>query len=154
MKSILKKAMIPIFLSIICGAVCGRLVYKIYLGDTGVAFDGNLIYLIQSGEYSSYDNMRANTIGYDYVYYEEDDLYKTVIGVTKNENNIEKIKNAYEGEVIVNEYYTEDEILNNQLNEYDNLLIRESDSEKKKEIIIDMLNLYKGEDSIKLTKVS
>jgi len=154
MKSILKKAMIPIFLSIICGALCGRVVYKIYLGDTEVTFGGNLIYLVQSGAYSSYDNMRANTIGYDYVYYEEDNLYKTIIGVTKNKDNIEKIKEAYKGEVTINEYYNEDEILNKKLNEFDNLLIKEDDSEKIKEIIIEMLNLYKGENGIKLTKVS
>ena len=47
MKDILKKALVPIFLSIICGFLCSRVVYKIYLGDTNLAYDGNLIYLIQ-----------------------------------------------------------------------------------------------------------
>ena len=108
MKEILKKAMMPIFLSIVFGGICGQIVYKIYLGNTELALGGNLIYLIQSGAYSSYDNMRANTIGYDYVYYEEDNLYKAIIGVTKNKDNIEKIKKTYGKEVIVNEYYTED----------------------------------------------
>ena len=96
MKDILKKALVPIFLSIICGFLCARVVYKIYLGDTNLAYDGNLIYLIQSGAYSTYDSMRANTISYDYVYYEEDELFKTVIGVTKNKSNIDKIKKVYE----------------------------------------------------------
>ncbi len=154
MKEILKKAMMPIFLSIICGGICGRVVYKIYLGDNKLAFDGNLIYLIQSGAYNSYDNMRANTIGYDYVYYEEDNLYKTIIGITKNKDNIEKIKKSYDKEVIVSEYYTENKELNFKINEYDNLLLKEEDDEKIKKLIIDMLNLYKGEDSIKLIKIS
>ena len=79
MKLILKKAVIPIFLSIIFGGICGRVVYKIYLGNTDLAFDNNLIYLVQNGTYSTYDNMRANTVGYDYVYYEENNSYNTNI---------------------------------------------------------------------------
>lgn len=154
MKAILKKAMIPIFLSIICGCICGRVVYKIYLGDNELAYDGNLIYLIQSGAYSSYDSMRTNTIGYDYVYYEEDELFKTVIGITKNSNNIEKIKKVYDGEVLVNEYYIEDPKLNSKIIEYDSMLSKEEDNNKIKDIIIEMLNLYKGENDIKLIKIS
>jgi len=154
MKSILKKAVVPIFLSIVCGSLCGRVVYGIYLGDDNLSFNNNLIYLIQSGAYSSYDNMRANTIGYDYVYYEEDDLYKTVIGVTKNMDNVEKIKKIYGREVIVSEYYSNDNNLNNLLSQYDYNLLNETDDTKIKEIVIEMLNLYKEEDTGKLIKVS
>ena len=154
MKAIIKKAMIPIFLSIICGCICGRVVYKIYLGDNELAYDGNLIYLVQSGAYSSYDSMRTNTIGYDYVYYEEDELFKTVIGITKNSNNIEKIKKVYGGEIIINEYYIEDPKLNSKIIEYDSMLSKEEDNNKIKDIVIEMLNLYKGENNIKLIKIS
>jgi len=154
MKETLKKAMIPIFLSIICGSFCGRVVYKIYLGDSKLAYDGNLIYLVQSGAYSTYDNMRTSTIGYDYVYYEEDNLFKTVIGVTKNKENIEKIRNIYNGDILISEYYIEDSVLNSKIIEYDNLLLKEDDNSKIKEIVIEMLNLYKGGNDIKLIKIS
>ena len=154
MKEILKKAMIPIFLSIICGCISGRVVYKIYIGNNNLAYDGNLIYLIQSGAYSSYDSMRANTIGYDYAYYEEDNLFKTIIGITKNIENIEKIKMVYGKEIIISEYYSDDRKLNDKLIEYDNLLKREEDSQIIKEIIIEMLNLYKKENDTKLIKIS
>lgn len=154
MKEILKKAMIPIFLSIICGCICGRVVYKIYLGENELAYNGNLIYLVQSGAYSTYDNMRANTIGYDYVYYEEDNLYKTVIGITKNKKNIDKIKEVYDGDVIVTEYYIEDAVLNNKIVEYDNILLKEKENIKIKDIVIKMLNLYKENNDIKLIKIS
>lgn len=154
MKNIIKKAIIPVFLSIICGFVCGHFVYKIYLDGDMLSIDNNIIYLIQSGAYSSYNNMRANTIGYDYIYFEEDDLYKTVIGVTKNKENIKKIKKVYDREVVVNEYYIENIDLNNKLISYDNILSKEDNEEEIKKIIIDMLNLYKGDDNIKLTKVS
>lgn len=154
MKEIIKRAMIPIFLSIICGAICGRMVYKIYLGDSDLAYDGNLIYLIQSGAYSTYDSMRANAINYDYIYYEEDELFKTVIGITKNENNIEKIKKIYGSEVIVTRYYSDDDLLNSKIFEYDNKLSKETDEENIKKIISEMLKLYKGDDSQKLIKIS
>lgn len=154
MKEILKKAMIPIFLSIIIGGICGRVVYKIYLGNTNLIYEGNLIYLIQSGAYTSYDNMRANTIGYDYVYYEEDNMYKTVIGVTKNKKNIEKIKDIYGNNIIINEYYVEDNALNNKIIEYDKKLSNEEDNNKIKEIIGDMLYIYKDKNNAKLIKIS
>lgn len=154
MKQILKRSIIPIFLSIICGFICGKIVYKIYLGNSDIAYDGKLIYLIQSGAYSSYDNMRANTIGYNYVYYEEDDLFKTIIGITKNEENIEKIKNTYGKEVIINKYYINDQKLNNKIIEYDKKLLKETEEEQIKKIIIEMLNLYKGEEDTTLIKIS
>lgn len=154
MKEILKRAMIPVFLSIILGGICGRVVYKIYLDDSGLGYDDNIIYLIQSGEYSSYDNMRADTVGYDYVYYEEDKLYKTVIGITKNKDNIDKIKNVYDGEVSVFKYYTDDILLNKELTNYDNILQLEEDNDKIMEIVVKMLNLYKDNSDAKLIKVS
>lgn len=154
MKQILKRSIIPIFLSIICGFICGKVVYKIYLGNSDIAYNGKLIYLIQIGAYSSYDNMRANTIGYNYVYYEEDELFKTIIGITKKEENIEKIKKLYDKEVIVNKYYISDQKLNNKIIEYDNNLSKETDEEKIKKIITEMLNLYKGEEDTTLIKIS
>lgn len=154
MKQILKKAIIPIFLSIICGFLCGRMVYKIYLGNNDLSYDKNLIYLIQSGAYSTYDNMRANTIGNNYVYYQEDELYKTIIGITKNKKNIEKIKKIYDGEVIINEYYSNDQILNNKILEYDKQLLKEENNDKIKDIVLEVLNLYKGEVDTKLIKIS
>lgn len=154
MKTILKKAVLPIFLSVLCGAICGKTIYKIYLDNNDLVIDDNLVYLIQTGAYSSYDNMRANTLGYDYIYYKEDNLYKTVVGVTKNKNNVDKIKNIYNEEVIINEYYSENKELNSKLNEYDELLLLETDTDKIKKIIVDMLNLYKNNDSNKLIKIS
>ena len=154
MKEILKKAMIPIFLSIISGFACGKIVYDIYLGDSDLTYDNNLVYLIQSGAYSSYDSMRANTTSYDYIYYEEDDLFKTVIGLTKKEENIEKIKSNYNGDIIITKYYITDNELNSKIIEYDNILSNEKNKDKIKEVIIKMLNLYKGENDIKLIKVS
>ena len=88
-----KKVVIPVFISIICGAICGKIVYNIY-DENDTFLVNNTMYLLQAGAYSSYDNMRANTMGNNYVYYEDDGLYKAIIGITSSYDNIEKIKNA------------------------------------------------------------
>ncbi len=102
-----KKVVIPVFISILCGGICGKIVYNIY-DENDTFLTNSTMYLLQAGAYSSYDNMRANTMGNNYVYYEDDGLYKAIIGITSSYDNIEKIKNAYNGEVIVNEYYLND----------------------------------------------
>ena len=151
---ILKKAVVPIFISIIFGLLCGRVVYKIYLDDSNLKLDSDLIYLLQSDSYDSYDNMRANTTNYNYIYYKEDNLYKTIIGVTKNKENIDKIKLLYNKDLTITKYRSEDTILNDKIIEYDKKLSSEEDIEKSKQIIIEMLNLYKDENDIKMIKVS
>ena len=147
-----KKVVIPVFISIICGAICGKIVYNIY-DENDTFLTNSTMYLLQAGAYSSYDNMRANTMGNNYVYYEDDGLYKAIIGITSSYDNIEKIKNAYNGEVIVNEYYLNDIELSNKIYELDKELSKEEDSNNIKEIINSMLALYK-EGNINLTKVN
>ena len=147
-----KKVVIPVFISISCGAICGKIVYNIYAeNDTLLA--NNTMYLLQAGAYSSYDNMRANTMGNNYVYYEDDGLYKAIIGITSSYDNIEKIKNSYDGEVIVNEYYLNDVELSNKIYELDKKLNKEENTDNIREIINSMLELYKKEN-INLTKVN
>ena len=68
----LKKIVGPLFLAVICGAVSGRLVYSIYMENNDFSNLSDIIYLIQVGAYSSYDNMKANTLSNNYVYYEDD----------------------------------------------------------------------------------
>ena len=147
-----KKVVIPVFISILCGAVCGKIVYNIY-AENDTLFDNNTMYLLQAGAYSSYDNMRANTMGNNYVYYEDDGLYKAIIGITSSYDNIEKIKNSYNGEVIVNEYYLNDVELSNKIYELDKKLNKEENTDNIREIINSMLELYKKEN-INLTKVN
>ena len=147
-----KKVVIPVFISILCGGICGKIVYNIY-DENDTFLTNNTMYLLQAGAYSSYDNMRANTMGNNYVYYEDDGLYKAIIGITSSYDNIEKIKNAYNGEVIVNEYYLNDIELSNKISKLDKELSKEEDSNNIKEIINSMLALYK-EENINLTKVN
>ena len=144
----LKKVLIPIFLSVVCGAICGRLVYGIYDKKLDEELTGEKIYLIQSGAYSSYDSMVSNVLMSNYVYYEDDDgLYKSIVALTEDYNNIEKIKNTYSSNVYVVEYYSKDEDLNKKIKEYDLQLKQTSEQSKIKEIVANMLVLYKDKNT-------
>lgn len=153
LKQKLKKIVVPIFLSVICGGLCGNLVYSIYDDKTDTIFTNNMVYLLQSGAYSSYDNMRANAIGLNYVYYEDGGLYKTIIGITRDSDNIEKIKSTYKDEIIVSKYIIDDIDLCKKIGEYDKLLKNMNNEEEIKKIVFSMLDLYKQDKDIKLAKI-
>lgn len=147
MKKKLTKVLIPFFLSIICGIICGRLVYSIYDKKLEVDLNGEKIFLIQSGAYSTYDKMVDHTFLSNYVYYEDDGLYKSIIGITNNYDNIEKIKNTYNFDVLVKEYYSKDKELNDKIKEYDILIKNTSDDKEIKRIISEVLALYKDKNT-------
>jgi len=154
MKKILRRILTPIFLSVICGFICGKLVFQIYDNDLEKDLYGEKIYLIQSGAYSNYDNMVKNTSLTNYIYYEDDGLFKSVIGVTESKKNVEKITSVYGKEVIVNEYYSKDDSLNKKIQEYDKKLKNTTDSSKITEITSEILKLYKENKNISLIKVT
>ena len=148
MKKKLKKVLFPIFLSVICGAICGRLVYDIYAKKLESDINGEKIYLVQAGAYSTYDNMVSSTMLSNYVYYEDDDgLYKSIIGLTSNYDNVEKIKSTYKDVVIVNEYYSKDKELNQRIKEYDLKLENTDKEDDIKDIVSAMLALYKDKNT-------
>lgn len=151
----IKKVMVPIVLSVICGCVCGKLVYDIYEPKVEEAVIGKKIYLVQAGAYSNYDSMVDNTMMSNYIYYEDKDgLYKAVIGVTENYDNVKKIVGTYDGEVIVNEYYSDDFDLNKKIEEYDDKISNSNGNDEVKELVLEMLALYKDRDDSTLVKVS
>ena len=155
MKTIIKKVLIPIFLSVICGSICGKLVYDIYDKDISKEIQGEKIYLLQAGAYSTYDSMVKNTLINNYIYYEDyDGLYKAIIGITENYNNIELIKNSYGKEVIVSEYYSKNKELNEKIKEYDKKISKMNNKEEIQNTVLEMLTLYKDNDDKTLVKIS
>ena len=154
MKKKLKKVVIPCFLSIICGSICGKLIYGIYDKEIDEYISGEKIYLIQAGAYSNYDNMVKNTSLNNYIYYKDDDgLFKSIVGVTENKDNIEKIKNTYSNEVIVTEYYSTDTELNQKINELDKKLNQTDTKEEIQKLVLEVLNLYKDKKTT-LTQIT
>lgn len=148
----IKKIILSIILSVLLGYLSGIIVYKIYESDTDEVINSNKIYLLQSGAYSSIDSMKVNTSVSNYVYYNDSGIYKTIIALTKDKNNIDKIKNAYNIDMIINEYYLEDENVNKIINEYDTKLKTIENKEEIIDMVDNMLLTYKEKDGLKLVK--
>ena len=153
MKKVIKGIFVPLVISIIFGFICGKLVYSVYGDDIENKLSSSKLYLVQNGEYLTYDNMREENSGNNYVYYKDDEGYKTIVGITKNADNISKIKKLYNDTVSVSEYYISNELLNNKQNEYDIELASVSDMHEVKEVVDNILNLYREEDTIRLILV-
>lgn len=150
----LKKIVVPIFLSVFCGFVCGRLMFSIYEDKGSSILDSNVIYLLQDSSYSDYETMKASGVSANYIYYEEDGKYNMVVAMTKNKNNIEKIKEVYGKDLKVTEYLLSDDSINDMIDEYDIKLGSTTDGEEIKKIIIDMINIYKDREDVKMAKIS
>lgn len=154
MKDKIKKIVTPIFLSILCGMVCGRLMFSIYEDKGSSILDSNVIYLLEDASYEDIDSMKASTLSSSYMYYEEDGNYKAVVAMTKNKNNIEKIRSVYDNELTISEYLLNDEGINSKLEEYDMRIENSNDKEEIRDIVIEMISIYKDSDDIKMVKIS
>ena len=150
MKKILKSYLIPLIISVLFGFISAKLVYGVYNDDVEKKLSSSKLYLIEKGKYLSYDNMREENNGNNYIYYKDDDGYKTVVGITRDYDNIDKIRSLYSHSVKIEEYYISTELLNDKQNEYDGQLSKTNDLHEIKEVVDNILNLYREEDTIKL----
>ena len=91
MKKIIKSIIIPILLSILCGYFSAKGVFGIYKENLENKLNSSKIYLLKNGEYNSYDDMRKNNLLNSYVYYEDKNKSTSVVGITKEEDNISAI---------------------------------------------------------------
>ena len=134
----------------IFGFVCGKMVYSVYEDDVSNKLSSSKLYLVENGKYLTYDMMREENNGNNYVYYKDDEGYKTVVGITRNEENIDKIKSLYSDDVRILEYYISSDMLDEKQNEYDIQLSNSKDVYEVREVVDNILNLYREEDTIKL----
>lgn len=144
----------PIALAVFCGFLCGRLMFSIYEEKGTTTLNSNIVYLLEDTTYSNYDDMKANTISTNYIYYEDNGKYNVVVALTKNYDNITKIEKVYNKELKVSKYLINDKGLVTTLEEYDKKLNNSNDNEEIKNIIIDMINIYKDKEDIKMAKIS
>lgn len=144
----------PIFLSIICGFLCGRLMFSIYEDKGKDILNSNIIYLLEDTSYKDYDSMKSNENMSSYIYYKDNDSYNTVVAMTKNKDNIDKIKKVYDKELNVTKYFLDDIDINNKIDEYDEKIVSTSDNEEIKGIVSEIIDTYKDKEDIKMIKIS
>ena len=101
MKKIVRSIFIPIIIAVLFGLISGRFVYRTYKDNLYNNLTSSRVYLLENGIYDSVENMREENSTNNYIYYKDNDKYKTVIGITNNYNNIDKIKKLYNDNISI-----------------------------------------------------
>lgn len=100
------------------------------------------IYLLQIGAYENYENVvKVTKTLPSYVIIEENGKTKIIIGITKDNNNLEKLKQNYENIYVREEQIDNQEFLD-YLTKYDYLLNETNNFEAIEEINNKVLNKY------------
>lgn len=150
MKKIFKGVVGPIVIAIVIGFIFGKYVFRTYRSNLYETLKSSKLYLIENGEYETIDIMKEENINNNYIYYRDNDKYKTVIGITKEYDNIDKIKKVYDGETIVLEYFIPNGSVSLEQVKYDNLLKETEDIKEVREVVDNILELYRNNNNIKL----
>lgn len=154
MKKIVECLLLPIIMAILIGYLLGSYFYKTYKDNVYNDLRSSRLYLIQNGEYDNIDIMREENIGNNYIYYKDGNKYKTVIGITRNYENIDKIKKIYQNNVQVTEYYLANDFLDTKQEEYDELLSKVNSESEVKEVVNNILKLYQNDNNLRLIALS
>ena len=154
MKKIINGVFIPVFIAIIFGYICGKFFFKTYKDNLYNDLASSKLYLILNGEYDNLMEMREYNSRNNYVYYKDNDKYKSVVGITRKYNNIGKIKSLYGDDLKVYEYYIPNGKFDSRQDEYDYELSKVSDTTLVREMVDNILELYKNDDILKLIQIN
>lgn len=127
------KNFITILFIMFLGIYLGTYLYKSYLyKNNNDKLNLYKIYLLEYGVYNSYENMDENGKNIEnYFYYNNNDGYHILLGITENKNIINKIGESYDNIANINireEYIDNMEFIEN-LKQYDNLIINSNKTE-------------------------
>lgn len=132
------KTIVYVILAILIGVILGKNIYDGYAKEIESTFsekETKEVYLIQYGVYSSNESMLENTKKLkNYFYYEEDDKFYVLIGITSDNELKEKIINSYDldTDVYMKQIKTDNTTFLETLKQYDKLI---SSTEDKNTII-------------------
>ena len=120
---LMKKYIYSSILAIIIGLAFGKFMLSQYKNPNSiipVISSSFKVYFLELGSYKTEESMKENTSGFPYyIYTLKDGSYYVYIGITGNEENLNKIKGYYEekGYIIsVREFKVENEIFSTYLN--------------------------------------
>ena len=154
MKKILKGILVPVIVASLFGYVGGKFVYKTYRDNLYDSLTSSRLYLVENGAYADIETMREENSNNNYVYYKDQDKYKSVVGITKDYSNVEKIKSLYSDKLSVIEYYVDNNIIDSKQDEYEKMLTDADSVYQVKEAVDNILNLYRSDDSIRLIAIN
>ncbi len=147
----MKKYLLTIIISLLVGFLLSFYMLKEYesIDIIPVFNTKETAYLVQQGVYSSVESMQENTSHLtDYIYSVIDNMYYVYIGISLENDNVEKIQEYYKNKdinTIIKTTTISDNDLINSLKQYDMVLKETSEEETIKEIIKQTLSKYKEE---------
>ena len=119
--------------------------YKDFKGIT-VSTEGDEYYFLSNGKYSSKEEMENSGVNLEnYVYRKDGINYYMYVGITKNKDNAEKMKNYYASKNInveIKDFYISSNKFKEAIDNLDNILINSNDEVVITEIINQGLNKY------------
>lgn len=144
----MKKYLLTIIMAAIIGFFLGNFLlkqYKDYKSLT-VSSNGEEVYFFEYGIYNSLIDMENSTINLEnYIYKIENNKYYVYIGITKDKDNIEKLKQHFKSlnySVELKTYYIKNEEFINVLNNLDLVIKNTNDSTTISSIICQILQKY------------
>lgn len=144
----MKKNIIWVICCIVVGLIMGKIIFNQYDTKTlPVSTETTAkVYLFQSGVYSSLENMKNASLNYDsYIYTVQDSKYYVFIGLTKNEQNKEKLKAYFESlnyNIYIKEITMNEASFLETLDQYDLLLSEAKTNNEIKEVNKSILAKY------------
>src|SRR5574344_425057 len=130
------KYIFPVVLSIDIGIFMAVFILNQYNNKskvTTVFNSGELLYFLEVGEYQTENDMKANSSKLIYYIYNiENNMYHVYVGITKDKNNVNKLKDFFNKKgysINVKEIYIDNEKFNELLSQYDLLIKNVKDEE-------------------------
>lgn len=144
------KYIFPVVLSIGIGIFMAVFLLNQYNNKskvTTVFNSGELLYFIEIGVYENESEMKTNSskLLY-YIYNIEDNKYHTYVGITKDKNNLEKLKVFFDKKgysINIRELYLDNDLFIELLTQYDLLINNVKDDEILNAIENQIINKYK-----------
>ena len=125
----MKKHLIPLIICVLTGLTLGKIMFNQYQIDTSSKVSASpsaKVYFFQVGVYSKLENLKSAQANYtNSIYIKQDDKYYLFVGMTKDEENVSKLKNYFD-ELTYDIYVKEIEVSNSgfleNLSQYDMML--------------------------------
>ena len=144
----MKKYIFTFFIALVIGFFLCNTFLKQYNDYQGikVSSNGEKLYFVQYGAYSSLDSLEENTINLqNYVYNEQNNLYYVYVGITKLKENANKIVKYYNDlgyDAIIKEFDITNKNFIESLSNYDDVLKNTTDKTAIASLISQVLSKY------------
>ena len=142
------KYMRAMLLSLVIGFFLSYFIFKQYKSYNGITVykEGDEYFFLERGVYDSKTDMEKNSINLEnYIYRKENNKYYMYVGITKNKDNLKKMKNYFNNKNIdtnSKKFYISSTKFSESINNLDNILVNSNDEIVVYEIINQGLSTY------------